>query len=673
MFCVNCGKKLEQGDRFCTVCGWPVEQEESGGMEVREDIQPPVEEGTAEGIQPPVSETEGAYQPPASEAEGAYQPPVTGEEGEYQPPVTGGEEAYQPPVSGEETGYQPPSWESPVENTQVTPQGGYYQAPGQSYGQAYGYNGTPQGNVPGMGYGKPEKKKGVWKKVLLIAAPVLLLAVLIGGFSSFGANFFRKTFSSPEGYFQYVMKKAVRENARTASNIYNNLVKENLNFTDKSISGAVTLRLEEEGRDFLEDIDIVDDAGWLEEVTLETDASVKDKVISATVALKLGQDEVLSGNAVVDANKDRAYVQVPSLSDTYLGAETEDLMYELSYYLGDMDFFEFWDTLYECCPDKKTVEKLLYKYSCLAISCIDDVEKSKDTVEAGDVSQKCLSLKATINTKTLQNMLETVLKEMREDEELKKIMKDLSALEGMEDLYDDYRDLLDELLDEVEDIDLYEKIILEVYVNGKGELIGFQIEYDELRILSVKPRDGKKFGLEISYESYADGVKLEGTGKESGNKASGEFEVKVETYYGSERIRFRLEDVDTEAIEEGNVKGTFILPLKEIDDIFGLDNRMLRKYEMVLSADMDESKQKAELILMNDKDQVASILFDFKTGSGKKADLPKNADVIIVEDGDDLEDWLDTIDVDRFIRNLEKTEMPSDMVDEIEDLLDWIL
>ena len=318
-------------------------------------------------------------------------------------------------------------------------------------------------------------------------------------------------------------------------------------------------------------------------------------------------------------------------------------------------------------------EKLLYKYSCLAISCIDDVEKSKDTVEAGDVSQKCLSLRATINTKTLQNMLETVLKEMREDEELKKIMKDLSALEGMEDLYDDYRDLLDELLDEVEDIDLYEKIILEVYVNGKGELIGFQIEYDELRILSVKPRDGKKFGLEISYESYADGVKLEGTGKESGNKASGEFEVKVETYYGSERIRFRLEDVDTEAIEEGNVKGTFILPLKEIDDIFGLDNRMLRKYEMVLSADMDESKQKAELILMNDKDQVASILFDFKTGSGKKADLPKNADVIIVEDGDDLEDWLDTIDVDRFIRNLEKTEMPSDMVDEIEDLLDWIL
>ena len=143
MFCVNCGKKLEPGDRFCTVCGWPVEQEESGGMEVQEDIQPPVEEGTAEGIQPPVSETEGVYQPPASETEGAYQPPVTGEEGEYQPPVTGGEEAYQPPVSGEETGYQPPSWESPVENTQVTPQGGYYQAPSQSYGQAYGYNGTP--------------------------------------------------------------------------------------------------------------------------------------------------------------------------------------------------------------------------------------------------------------------------------------------------------------------------------------------------------------------------------------------------------------------------------------------------------------------------------------------------------------------------------------------------
>ena len=198
MFCVNCGKKLEEGDRFCTVCGWPVEQEESGGAAAQETLQPAAENAGADEQQPIVE----------SAGEGAQPPEAENPAEEYQP------------FTGTEAGYQPPSYESPVENTQITPQGGFYQDPGQSYGQGYGqaydYSGTPQGNVPGMGYGEPAKKKSVWKKVLLIAVPVLLLAVLIGSFSTFGANFFRKTFSSPESYFQYVMKRALRENAGTA-------------------------------------------------------------------------------------------------------------------------------------------------------------------------------------------------------------------------------------------------------------------------------------------------------------------------------------------------------------------------------------------------------------------------------------------------------------------------
>lgn len=618
MFCVNCGKKLEDSDRFCTSCGWPVEQEESGA--VAETVQPPVEEGNREETS--VSET--VVQPPA------------------------------------------------VENTQMTPQGGYYQAPGQAYGTPYNYGGMPQGSAPGMDFGEPVKKKKGWKKALLIGIPVLLLVVLIGGISVLGANFFKRTFSSPEGYFAYVMEKALREDAETAANIYNNLFKERWNITDKSLSGEITVNLGEEGREFLEDMDILDDAGWLEEVTLETNASMKDKIVSANLALKLGKDEVLSGNAVIDANSETAYVQIPSLSDTYIGAEYEEIMGEISYYLDDMDIFEYWDTLYECCPDKKTVEKLLYKYSCLAISCIDDVEKSKDTVEAGDISQKCTALKATINNQTLQNMLETVLKEMREDEELKKILKDLSSVGGMEDLYDDYRDAMDEILDEVDNIDLDEKIILEVYVNGRGELIGFKLKYDETELLCVRPEDGKKFGCEMSFETYGEGFRLEGTGKKSGDKSSGDFELKIDSYYGTQRIGFRLEDVDTKAAKEGNIKGTFILPLKELDGIYGLDSRMLRKYEMVLAMDIGESKQKMELSLMNDQEKVAALLCDFTTGPGKKAGIPSSRDVIMVEDEDDLEDWMDTVDVDRFIDSLEKTKLPSDIVDEIEDVLGWV-
>ena len=105
MFCVNCGKKLEEGDRFCTVCGWPVEQEESGGAAAQETLQPAAENAGADEQQPIVE----------SAGEGAQPPEAENPAEEYQP-FTGTEADYQPPAPGTEAGYQPPSYESPVEN-----------------------------------------------------------------------------------------------------------------------------------------------------------------------------------------------------------------------------------------------------------------------------------------------------------------------------------------------------------------------------------------------------------------------------------------------------------------------------------------------------------------------------------------------------------------------------
>lgn len=529
--------------------------------------------------------------------------------------------------------------------------------------------------------GEHSGKKGFGKKgfgkTVFILIPVLAVAVCV--IAAFGMNFFRRTFSSPEKYFQYVTKKYVREEAEVFANQYDRLVKESYNVSDKSVSAKLTVTLGDEGRELLEsaaafaDLEYLDDLGWLEQVSMETGVSVKDQIISGNLALKLGEDELLTANSIADMERETAYLQVPVLSDKYIGAELDEYLDELSYYFEDGDIIAHFETLYECYPDKGAVERLLYKYCMLAVSCIDDVEKSRETLHAGDVSLKCTALRTVIRSGTLQNMSKTVLTEMKNDEELRQIMKEFSKLEGFGYVYDDYRDLLDEALDEAEDIDLYDDIVLTVYVNNKGEIIGAQVKTGDNRLYCASLQKGKDIGCEVICDVYGGGFQLEGKGKESGNRVSADFVLETDSYYGSEEVEFRVEDFDKKAAAQGDLSGTVILPLEETEDLFGIDGRILQRYVLVMTFDVKESARKADLRLMNDEEEVVCVSWDMKTGGGKEVSVPENSDVIMIEDEGGLADWINSVDTERFTNHLKETGLPKDIIYDIENLLDWYM
>lgn len=520
-------------------------------------------------------------------------------------------------------------------------------------------------------------KKGFPKSVVILI-PVLAVAV-IGAAAVFGMNFFRRTFSSPEKYFQYVTKKYVREEAEVFANQYNRLVKESYNISDKSINAELAVRLGDEGREILEsaaayaDLEYLDDLEWLEQVSMESEFSVKDRMISGNLVLKLGEDELLAANGIADLDDQTAYLQIPVLSDKYMGAELDEYLDELSYYFEDGDILTYFETLYACYPDKEVVEKLLYKYGMLAVSCIDDVEKSRETLQAGDVSVKCTALRTVIRSKTLQNMSKTVLKEMKNDEELRQIMKEFSKLEEYEYVYDEYRDLLDEGLDEAEEIDLYDDIVLTVYANNKGEVIGAQVKAGDGRLYCAGLKKGKDIGCEVTFDMYDGGFQLEGKGKESGNKMDADFVLEIDSYDGSEEVEFRVENFDTEAARQGDLNGTVILTLEGMEDLLGINGRILQRYDLEVTLGIYESSRKADIRLMNDEDEVVCVSWNMEMGSGKKGSVPGSSNVIMIEDESDLLDWLDSVDVDRFTDQLRETALPKDFIDDMEDILDWYM
>lgn len=515
------------------------------------------------------------------------------------------------------------------------------------------------------------------RKKFLILIPILALAVGIIAIS--GTDFFKRTFYSPEKYFQYTMKKYVQEESQMLAEWYGRLVKGDIDISDSSVSGELTVRFGEEGIELLEsaaafgDLDYLDDLAWLEQVSVATEFSVKDEIISGNLALKLGEDELLSANSIADMADETAYLQIPVLSDKYACVDLDEYLDELSYYMEDGDIIGYFETLYACYPEKEEVERLLYKYGTLALSGIEDVEKSRETLHAGDVDQKCTALRTVIKSRTLRDISKAVLKEMKNDEELRRIMKNLSDLEGFDYLYDEYRNLLDEALDDAEDIDLYDDIVLTIYTDNKGSIIGMQVKMGDDRFCCVGLQKGKNIGYEVVCDADGVGFLLEGEGEESGGLINADFVLETDSYYGSEEVEFRVENFDKKAVRKGNVSGTVIFALEELEDMLGIDGRFLRGYVLTVTFDMDEQSRNADIRLMDDEEEVVSVGWNMKIDDGKEVSIPKKSDVIMIEDERDVSDWLDSVDTDRLIDHLKETALPRDIVYELEDILDWYM
>lgn len=533
-----------------------------------------------------------------------------------------------------------------------------------------GYGAAPQGMSPGTMAPSPKKKLvKVLIPVLAVAATVAIL--VFSGLASRAVNLFKKTFSSPESYFQEVMKSALQDEAKTLANLYNSMIREPLNVKDQSVSGKITAKLGDDVRKLLETVGYPEDLDWLKEVSLAVDLSSKNNAFSGNAALALGQNELISGNAICDVNGGKAYVQVPILSGKYLGADLGDAYYG---YRELTQAMEKLNAIYEAFPDKAVVERLIYKYYSLAIDCVKNVDRSDETLTAGGVSQKCTALRTVITTDTMKDMTRAVLKEMRNDQELKTLIETMYKMnmqinQGYSAADYDHEGWIDAALENVDNIQMNSELTMKIYVDGEGEIIGTKAEVEGTSIYGVRLQKGGNVGYEVSCESpYEGNFSLVGTGKQSGDTENVDFELNTGTS-DLDKIRFRVKDLDRKAYKAGNFKGTIIIPLEEFDNMMGDAALLLRQYDVALALDWGEAEKKVGLSLLLGDGEVASIEYAFKMGPGKEISIPSGGETILVEDQYDLAEWARTADLDRFMDQLKKTEIPSDIITGLENTL----
>ncbi|MBP3602849.1 MAG: zinc-ribbon domain-containing protein [Lachnospiraceae bacterium] len=631
MFCNKCGNPIKEGNKFCSKCGAPV-------VEVPV-TEAPVAETEAVVEEAPVAETEPVIEEtPAAETE-----PIA----EETPVVEAG-------TAAEETVKQVEAVNETLNYAQTIPE--------------------------------PKKKAGGSKKAVFIVggilvALILVLVICLLNAASF-TNFFKKTFSAPEDYYHFVEEKTVDEITAVAGNFYETAILEGLDSSNKGGSMELTVSLDEGGKDLIELAGFAGvDLSWIDDAKISADASIKDTLYGLGATFGLNGEDVISGNIIMDIEEGSAYVQIPELTKTYIGLDLEE---ELGEYELEMmqDQMEASAELLKACPDRAKFEKMLSKYLNIAIACMDDVSIDEKAIKVESVKQNCTELSVTIDAGTIVDMLEAILEEMEDDEDLEELITNFASLSPY-DMYEDeiYDMLLEEIEYELEYLKSYAdedaEVVMNVYVDGKGEIVGREIEYEDYweettRISMLMPKKGSDVAYEYSFEQYSTTVSLVGSGKESGNKVTGEFSVK---YNGASLVDLKVKDFNTEDLKKLQLNGEVEVSMGSgISKVIGMTEYAAAFEDASITMKAKSSDSVAELAIgaIYDEESLGTVTVTSKTGKASSVKIPNDKDVIYAEDVDDVEEWLEEVDWDNLIEKMENADVSSDIIDEVEDIVDML-
>lgn len=515
------------------------------------------------------------------------------------------------------------------------------------------------------------------KKLLAIAAAVLAVVLVIANAPKIG-NAAVKLFTSPAGYFQHVEGKAAEEMVEKFADSYDTVISSVFATDDMGSSAEIGIELGEEVRELMEDATEVD-FDWLEKVSFSVKADSKKDTSKTTLGLSLNGEQLISTILIANMADGMGYSQFPELNKYYLGVELDEF-FEMNDVDADLDDIkEMQDTMkeiYGALPKKAKVEKVMKRYSSLAISCIEDVKQEKEEVTVGDYTEKYTVLEATIDEETLQDMLAVIIEELKKDKDVKEIIAEVAASQDevdADEVYEAFLEALDDAEDEIDDLDDAKfELIWKTYVDGKGDIYGrvLEIEEEEVEVSSLMVMKGSKYAYELEAEVEGQKFSLDGAGKMTGSKLNGEFKLKVLSMKVAD---ITVEDVKLKDLEDGYFNGTVSVSLSgviaeamesELDE-FPFDMK-----DLVLKIDSDCGKSKAnvKVSLYEDEKLLGAVYAESKTGKADSIKIPKESEVIMIEEEEDALDWVSEIDLDAFLDSLEG-KVDDEILDFINDLI----
>lgn len=533
---------------------------------------------------------------------------------------------------------------------------------------------TQQYNMYGGTYEMPidsqqPKKKGIGKGVIISAlAGVVAIAVVAVGAVNFAAvnNFVHKTFSSPKDYYRYVEKKSLEEAASLAGDAYSSMVLSRLDVYNQKLDANIAVKIGDKGQEYVELLEMQSgvDLSWIDSVGIDAGYSFADDFIGMTLGAAVNGEGIVSGEVLMDIDEGKMYMQIPELSETYIGSEDIDrgTLRQLEQLVEQGEVFK---DLKDALPDQAEVEDMFLRYMDIVMDHAEDVTiNKKATLEVEDIEQKCTELEVVFDDDALEDMYISILEEMLEDEDIEDIIINAAkAVDPSIDGKDAYEDFVKSVENEIKETDFSKmKLVMTVYVDGKGEIKGRKIKFSNgPEITELMPEKGKDFGYELSFKYSGDSIVLVGSGQRSGDKINGNFRLKVD---GTAIADIAAKEVNAETLRRGQLNGKLsVKPSSAIAKMMGASGASLADMQLDIDAKTDNNSFEYKLTILYDKDELGELSVSGKMQSAPEMKAPK--DVIFLENERDVEDWLESVNWNNLINNLEKADFPSEIVDQV--------
>ncbi len=552
---------------------------------------------------------------------------------------------------------------------------------------------TPEASVfatPEFDSKKAAENPGSKKKKLIITSIVVAVAliavVLIIMNLNSGEKKSRDDFASDADYLHYVESETFDDVAGSLSSFLCNF-----DFDPKqAASSEIKFNISEDLMTLLADIGMsVDDLEalkWLNEVSFVADSAFDGKNMQLKLAATSDGNKLLTGDMVADYESGELHISLPELTE---GVLTYDMPNFDASITENLDTIRSTITeLRKILPSETALSNLFSRYLKVAFNSIKNVSSSDETLEIDGIEEDCMVLRFTIDTETTINMAKAVLKEARNDMELKNLIERLLKFirkynSDMPDINLNavYSDGIDQLLNELEhsgnSFRNEEFFTLCDYIVD-SEVVGRSIEVrgeEVFRYLTL--HDGNDFSFELYVK---DSFNIHGKGTVENNILSARYTItgmipdnsryggySYGSYSETELFHVDVSDFDLSKLEKGYVCGDFRLTLS--DDVLDTLDSSVKLMSPSLGVVVNHSKDNIKLTLnvyTHDK-PLGGITIDCDYGKTPKISIPSGTEF----NGDssiDVLEWAESLELDDLKSSFERSNAPDVILNGIDNL-----
>ena len=525
-----------------------------------------------------------------------------------------------------------------------------------------------------------EKRGAPGKKTRLISSIVALMVVIASVVCFLpGCNdvdTFTEPTMEPDEYLVSLEKDAIARISDSLAKGYG----ATLGSYSADISGgkiSLGLNLSEDiltyAESMLEQQGMATELDWLKNINISLNATTDEKLMQLGLILALGNNDLVSADAIFNMDSSLLLLTLPELSKDYLSIDFSEQLPPKMLEDSLAQSAELAALLLESLPTEQQLKTLITTYAGVVLDNIDEVEKSNETITVGDATQDMVVLTTKITTEDILDIYNDVLKYAQTDETLKAVLDSygkyinktvqMNGYTETLDLHEIALEAISEALDALESAkeDMPDGYMdLKVYVDKQNNIRGHvmsvyidaeKIDEYELSYLTAVKDDTTYLNAEFNMVKIT-GQKITKDGVSEGHltlvvedeeMATLEFENVAENR-GTLRL-FPGEALLDEALSDSGVP-TFLL-----SDNLGIE----------LSYDMDGNKASCKFSIIAGSKALIDVTLSSEVTEGGSITYPSN----IVET-ENLAKWLAELDFDKLTAALEKANVPAELVDMVE-------